>query len=240
MAKSKNNGVDPEDLIRKFGADSLRLFILFASPPEKELEWSEAGAEGSFRFINRVWRLVQAVIKNGESTGAGIEAETADEKALLYAMNAAIKKTTLDIGDRFNFNTAISSIMEFVNAMYKALETGVRHAITSSAVENLILILSPFAPHVCDEMREALGHKTPALLERWPSYDESALARDTEEIAVQINGKLRGKITIASGLTARELEEIAADSDEVKALTDGQKIVKVIGVPGRLISIVVK
>jgi leucyl-tRNA synthetase len=243
MSKSKNNGIDPSVSIGKYGADTLRLFTLFASPPEKELEWSDAAQEGSYRFINRVWRLVQGII--GEESPDRIAAEAPltckSENELVYAMNAAIKKVSSDIKNRYNYNTAISAIMEFVNTMYKVQNSGsVRPELLREASEKLVLILSPFTPHVCEEMWEALGHDQSILCEKWPLYDESALARDQEEIAVQINGKLKGKITVASGLNSEELADAAINNDEVSAFTKGQTIVKVIGVPGRLVNIVVK
>jgi len=237
MSKSKNNGVDPEAIFDKYGADTMRLFILFAAPPEKELEWAEAGAEGAFKFVNRVWRIVYSTIEGSrEEKGGDPEAE----KELRFAMHSAIKKAGTDIAERYNFNTAISAIMEFVNAMYRAREAGAGSAAMREAAEALVLILSPFTPHVCEEMWEALGKSRQVLLEAWPRYDESALSRATEEIAVQINGKLRGKIVVETGLTAQELADFAAASDEVKELTKGLGIAKVIGVPGRLVNIVAK
>ena len=245
MSKSKNNGVDPEASIERYGADTLRLFILFASPPEKELEWSDAAQEGSYRFLGRVWRLVRGILEErGGPDGAGEAAggvRTDAENELLFAMNTAIRKVGTDIGERYNFNTAISAIMEYVNAVYKLRETGgVRTAMLREAAEKLIVILSPFAPHVCEEMWEAYGHESSVLLEAWPEYDESALARGTEEIAVQVNGKLKGKITVTSGLSAQELAAAAVEMAEVKSLTEGRAIANVIGVPGRLVNIVVK
>ena len=244
MSKSRNNGVDPEKFMSAFGADTLRLFILFASPPEKELEWQDAGVEGGHRFINRVWRLVHGILEEPGGPGRDEAAEGANteaEKELLYAMNASIKKTGADIAGRYSFNTAISSIMEFVNAMYKARESGsVRPALLREAAEKLILILSPFTPHVCEEMWEAFGHEGSVLREKWPSFDEAALVRDFEEIAIQVNGKVKGKIIVAAGLSANELVDTVAGSNEVKALTEGVAIAKMIGVPGRLVNIVVK
>jgi len=244
MSKSKNNGVDPEVIFDKFGADTMRLFILFAAPPEKELEWAEAGAEGSYRFINRVWRLVQGIIEdegNGSLRDARDDDELKDDdKALIYAMNSAVKKVGSDIEERYNFNTAISAIMELVNAMYKAREAGLRSDLMCEAAEALVLILSPFAPHVCEEMWASLGKERSVLFKSWPAYDEGALARETVEIAVQVNGKVRGKITVDASLSAKELADAAAASDEVKTITEGLDVVKVIGVPGRLVNIVVK
>ena len=248
MSKSKNNGVDPEVSIAKYGADTLRLFILFTSPPEKELEWSDSAQEGGHRFIRRVWRLIRGILEDTGSgapgtppptDGVGEDPDT--ECELRYAMNAAIKKVGSDIGERYNFNTAISAIMEYVNAIYKVRETGgVRATLMREAAEKLVLLLSPFTPHVCEEMWEAFGNKGSVLIEAWPEYDEAALARSMEEIAVQINGKIKGKATVASGLSAQELAEVAVGLPEVKALTEGFIIVKVIGVPGRLVNIVVK
>jgi len=235
MSKSRNNGVDPEAIFEKYGADTMRLSILFAAPPEKELEWAETGAEGSFRFINRVWRLIHGVISDYDDDKGEFIAK---EKELLFAMHSAIKKVTTDIEERYNFNTAISAIMELVNAMYKARESNIKTGVLLKAAEVLVLILSPFTPHVCEELWELLGKNRSVLLEAWPEYDETALMRDTEEIAVQINGKLRGKITVEAGLSAQELADKAAVSDEVIALTEGLEIVKVIGVSGRLVNIV--
>ena len=241
MAKSKNNGVDPQAIIADYGADTARLFILFASPPEKELEWSEAGVEGSYRFLGRVWRLVRGVIEDGAGGCGCSDADEEAEKNLRFIMNQTIKKVGSDIGERYNFNTAISSIMEFVNALYKAREDGkAGRALQHEAAEKLVLILSPFAPHVCEEMWEGLGHERPILCEAWPRFDESALIRDTEEIAVQVNGKVKCKIMVASGLSAKELADAAVATEECKELVQGLTIVKVVGVPGRLVNIVVK
>jgi len=237
MSKSKNNGVDPEAIFDKYGADTMRLFILFAAPPEKELEWAEGGAEGAFKFINRVWRIVYSAIEGSREEKNG---DPEAEKELRFAMHSAIKKAGADIAERYNFNTAISAIMEFVNAMYRAREAGAGHMAMLEAAEALVLILSPFTPHVCEEMWEALGKDRPVLQESWPRYDESALSRATEEIAIQINGKLRGKIVVGSGMNAQELADFAAASDDVRELTKGLGIVKVIGVPGRLVNIVAK
>ena len=240
MSKSKNNGVDPNESIEKYGTDTLRLFTLFASPPEKELEWSDAAQEGSYRFIGRVWRIVWAILNSAEETDSEAP-QTEEEKELVFALNATIKKVSHDIGERYNFNTAISSIMEFVNTIYKVKETGkVRQSLLSDAAQKLILLLSPFTPHVCEEMWEAFGNSESILLAKWPSFDEGALVRDSEEIAVQINGKVKGKITVPSGLNAQELADVAKDSSEVMTLINGQTIVKVISVPGRLINIVAK
>ena len=243
MSKSKNNGVDPAVSIKKYGADTLRFFTLFASPPEKELEWSDAAQEGSYRFLCRVWRLAKAIYdKENDSVVAPDSEETKlAEKELKYAMNAAIKKVSSDVGDRYNFNTAISAIMELVNAMYKSLgENKVSNALMHEAAEKLILLLSPFTPHMCEEIWEAFGHENSILTEAWPDFDEAALSKDMEEIAVQINGKLKGKIVVASGLSSQELVDAAIESDEVKSMTSESHIVKVIGVPGRLVNIVAK
>ena len=236
MSKSIGNVVSPEEIIDRFGADTARLFILFASPPEKELEWSDAGVEGSFRFLGRIWRLAYSVL-SGEA-GCDVTGNDAD---LTHAMNVAIKKVGTDIGERDNLNTAISAIMEYANTITKVKDSGkASNSQLREAIENLTIILSPFAPHICEELWEAFGHSDSILNESWPVYDESALKTDTEEIALQINGKVKGKITIPSGLTAQELADAAAETGEAKALMSGQSVVKIIGVPGRLVNIVIK
>ncbi|MDR1796260.1 MAG: leucine--tRNA ligase [Clostridiales Family XIII bacterium] len=239
MSKSLGNVVSPEEIIEKYGADTARLFILFASPPEKELEWSDTGVEGSYRFLGRVWRLVRAALEmEGGAAGAG----SGDaEKELLYALNATIKKVTSDVGGRMQFNTAISSIMELVNAAYRYRDGGDPDgALLRGVCEKLILLLSPFAPHICEEMWEAYGHEGSVLREAWPEYDEDALALDMEEVALQVNGKVRGKAVVPAGLDAAALAAHAQGLPEVQALLEGKTVVKVIGVPGRLVNIVIQ
>ena len=196
MSKSIGNVVSPAEIIEKYGADTARLFILFAAPPERELDWSDKGVEGSYRFLNRVHRLVFEFAEQCKSAPAQYKLENKADKELAYAMNYTIKKVSDDVGGRFNFNTAISSIMELVNEMYKYKEGTINQGLFKAAIENLVLVLSPFTPHICEEMWEHLGHDTFIYSEAWPVCDESALVRDTIEIVVQINGKVKEKMEL--------------------------------------------
>ena len=240
MSKSLGNVVSPAEIIEKYGADTARLFILFAAPPERELDWSDKGVEGSFRFINRVYRAVyEYKQKYGDVTG-DYEIKTDSDKNMAYWMNYAIKKVSDDIGERFNFNTAISTIMEMVNEMYKYKEGEVNEKLYGAAVRNLIIMLAPFVPHVTEEMWEHLGFEGSVHQQSWPEYDESALVKDSVEIVVQINGKIKEKINIPGDLSKEEMEKIAMEDEKVKGLTEGKNVVKVIAVPGKLLNIVVK
>ena len=240
MSKSIGNVVSPAEIIEKYGADTARLFILFAAPPERELDWSDKGVEGSYRFLNRVHRLVFEFAEQCKSAPAQYKLENKADKELAYAMNYTIKKVSDDVGGRFNFNTAISSIMELVNEMYKYKEGTINQGLFKAAIENLVLVLSPFTPHICEEMWEHLGHDTFIYSEAWPVCDESALVRDTIEIVVQINGKVKEKMDISAGLGKDELEKLAMENEKVQKLTSGKNVVKVIAVPGKLVNIVVK
>lgn len=240
MSKSIGNVVSPAEIIEKYGADTARLFILFAAPPERELDWSDKGVEGSYRFLNRVHRLVFEFKEQCKSAPAQYKPENKADKELAYAMNYTIKKVSDDVGGRFNFNTAISSIMELVNEMYKYKEGTINQGLFKAAIENLVLVLSPFTPHICEEMWEHLGHDTFIYSEAWPVCDESALVRDTIEIVVQINGKVKEKMDIPAGLGKDELEKLAMENEKVQKLTSGKNVVKVIAVPGKLVNIVVK
>ncbi|MDR2610050.1 MAG: leucine--tRNA ligase [Clostridiales Family XIII bacterium] len=244
MSKSLGNVVSPEEIIEKYGADTARLFILFASPPEKELEWSDAGVEGSYRFLNRVYRIVNEFLEIAAGSPAGEPPAAAGADAakdLTRAMNAAIKKVGEDIGRRFNFNTAISSIMEFVNAMYRYKDAGTFDpGLARRAAETLILLLSPFTPHICEELWEAAGHEASVYGEAWPEFDEDALTLDTVEIAVQINGKIRGRLQVRTGLSPDALVEAALADEAIAPFVAGKEIIKKIGVPDKLVNIVVK
>ena len=240
MSKSLGNVVSPAEIIEKYGADTARLFILFAAPPERELDWSDEGVEGSFRFLNRVYRMVYDFSKNQNNCPGEYEIRNDADKNLAYKLNYTIKKVTDDIGDRFNFNTAISAVMELVNEMYRYREGEINEALYSTAVRTLVLLLAPFVPHVAEEMWEHLGYEGRAYGQEWPSYDEDALVQDTIEIVVQINGKNKAKINIPGESTRDEMLEIAKTDETIKGLTEGKNVVKVIAVPGRLINIVAK
>lgn len=241
MSKSIGNVVSPEEIIKKYGADTARLFILFAAPPEKELDWSDAGVEGSYRFLGRVWRLVHDYTERFKDIPNAFEVKTVADKSLNYMLNAAIKKVSEDVGGRFNFNTAISSIMELVNEMYKYKDgSEINVGLYAKAVRELILMLSPFTPHICEEMWQAIGETESVVTMSWPEFDESALIKDEVEIVVQINGKVKEKIYVANNLDREALEKVAMDSEKVQALTNGKSVVKVVAVPNKLINIVVK
>ena len=240
MSKSLGNVVSPAEIIEKYGADTARLFILFAAPPERELDWSDKGVEGSYRFINRVYRMVYDFSQKYKDVPETYEIKNEADKSMAYWMNYAIKKVSDDIGERFNFNTAISTIMEMVNEMYRYKEGQVNEGLYGAAVRNLVIMLAPFVPHVTEEIWEHLGYGGSVHDQPWPDYDEKALVKDTVEIVVQINGKIKEKINIAGDSSREEMEKIAVENDKIKALTEVKNIVKIIAVPNKLINIVVK
>ena len=241
MSKSKGNVVSPAEIIESYGADTARLFILFAAPPEKELEWSDKGVEGSFRFINRVYKLVQENVEKYGHVDVTTEPKSKADKELLYTLNSTIKKVGEDVGERFNFNTAISAIMELVNEMYKYKELEeFNSGLFRDALDKLVIMLAPFTPHLCEELWEGLDCKESVHLQSWPQVDESALVKDTVEIVVQINGKVKAKMDVDNGLTREALESVAMENEEVKGLVEGKNVVKIIAVPNKLVNIVVK
>ena len=241
MSKSLGNVVSPAEILEKYGADTARLFILFAAPPEKELDWSDAGVEGSFRFLNRVYRLVYETVQKYGFKTTDFEIRNDNDKQLNYMANYAVKKVSDDAGGRFQFNTAISTIMEFVNELYRYKELpDVNEGLINACIEKLVLILSPFTPHVCEEMWEYLGHTGSLYNVGWPAYDESALVKDSVEIVIQINGKVKEKMNIASGLGRDELQKTVMESEAAVRAVDGRNVVKVIAIPDKLVNIVVK
>ena len=225
MSKSLGNVVSPAEIIEKYGADTARLFILFAAPPERELDWSDQGVEGSYRFINRVYRMVYDYTKDHTITDEAYEIRNDADKSLNYWMNYAIKKVSDDIGTRFNFNTAISTVMELVNEMYKYREGEMNEALFGTATKNLIVMLAPFIPHVAEEMWDHIGQEGSVHDCLWPDYDESALVKDTVEIVVQINGKIKERMDIAGDLSREEMQVAWMEDDKVKALIEGKNVV---------------
>jgi leucyl-tRNA synthetase len=240
MSKSKGNVVSPEDIIERYGADTARLFILFAAPPERDLEWSDQGVEGCYRFLNRIWRLV------AESLGDIKDAVKADDGSLdaegremLYIINHTIKKVTEDIENRFNFNTAISAIMEMVNALYQYRDKdGFEPSVFKEGIEKLIVLMAPFAPHIAEELWVMAGGKGSVHEQRWPVYDEKYLVRDMITVVVQINGKVRSRIEVPSGMEEEEFKEMALKDEKIMAYTNGRTVKKVIVVPDKLINVV--
>lgn len=245
MSKSKGNVVAPGEIVEKYGADTARLFILFAAPPERDLEWSDQGVEGAFRFLGRFWRIMlhyaqfMPAEENGEYAPEQLEKEA---KELRRALHGTIKKVTEDVEQRFNFNTAISSIMELVNAMYalkeepKAQVSGLAQELVSSSLR----LIAPFAPHMAEELWQLTGGNGSVHKQSWPVYDEAALQVEEVELVLQINGKVRDKIIVPVGLNAAELESLAMGQERVQQAIGDKKVVKVICVPQKLVNIVVK
>ena len=244
MSKSLGNVVSPAEIQAKYGSDTARLFILFAAPPEKELDWSDEGVEGSYRFLNRVYRLVCEYINDirGDQTSFPEPVISgAADKSLNYMINATIKKVSEDAGGRFNFNTAIASIMELVNEMYKYKQgSDINLPLFNKAVETLLIVLNPFTPHLTEEMWNQLGHEDRLYAISWPEYDEKALVKDEVEIVVQINGKLKDKLMMPNNSDKEVIEEAAMGLDKVREAVDGKQIVKVIVIPNRIINLVVR
>ncbi len=244
MSKSKGNVVSPEEIISKYGADTARLFILFAAPPERDLEWSDTGVEGSYRFLNRVWRLTEDLKNIFYNKGnINIEIKSGEDKELNYVINNTIKRVTEDIEERFNFNTAISAVMELVNESYKYKEIDsekFNEDLMVKAIETILVLLSPFAPHLTEEIWYEIGHNSSIHDEKWPSYDDKALVKEEIEIVIQVNGKVREKIEVSKDITKDQLEKVALNNEKIQSYIDGKNIVKVICVPSKLVNIVVK
>ena len=242
MSKSKGNVVSPEEIIQKYGADTARLFILFAAPVERDLEWSDQGVEGAFRFLNRVWRIVAHF---EDSIREGIDdydhsTLTAEEKSLRRTLHQTIKKVTEDVGERFMFNTAISAVMELVNAFYAFQEKPVHPGLVRELSFALVKMLAPFAPHITEELWSRMEGKGSVHDARWPKFDRAAIVEDEVEIVLQINGKVRDKLTVPADMEPQEMEKLALAQPKVVELTAGKTIVKAICVPKKLVNIVVK
>lgn len=245
MSKSLGNVVSPEEILEKYGADTARLFILFAAPPERELEWSDKGVEGSFRFLNRVWRIVYGFMPEIDQKVTSYDPATLSEadKDLRRVLHSTIKKVTADIDVRFNFNTAISSLMELVNALYayKEAVAAPNAGLVYEATSALVKMLAPFVPHMCEELWDGAFDPTASVhTQSWPEYDEDALKVDNIEIVLQVNGKVRGRLVVPAAATKEELEKIAMEDANVKAHIGDATVRKVICVPGRLVNVVAK
>ncbi|MBW2604089.1 MAG: leucine--tRNA ligase [Deltaproteobacteria bacterium] len=245
MSKSKKNVIDPNILLKRFGADTTRLFCLFAAPPERDLEWSEQGVEGGYRFLNRVWRLAlnwESLIRDAKPFNGSPDQLKGDSRALFKKNHAAIKKVTRDIEDRFHFNTAISAVMELVNTMYGidlAEKNPQNIEVMRLSMESVALLLSPIVPHFAEELWEALGFDTSILSASWPSYREDALIKDEFLIVVQVNGKLRSKLHADADADDDTLKEMALSDERVLKFIDDKPIKKIIVVKKKLVNIVV-
>ncbi len=238
MSKSKNNGIDPQTVIKQHGADTVRLFMMFTAPPEQTLEWQESGVDGANRFLKRVWKLVGEHTEKGQTVAVDTSALSSDQKALRRDVHKTIAKVTDDIERRQTFNTAIAAIMELMNKLGKApQESEQDRAILDEALKAVVVMLYPITPHICYELWAALG-ESDADNAAWPQYDESALVEDEKLIVVQVNGKLRAKLTVAADASKEQVEELGLNDENVTKFTEGKTIRKVIYVPGKLLNIV--
>ena len=241
MSKSKGNVVDPDALIKRYGADTARLFSLFAAPPEKDLDWNEQGVDGCYRFLNRVWKLVHEQLEAVAAAPALDPSALSDEeRTLRRAVHKTLKKVTEDIDERFHFNTAIAAVMELMNTLQGArLNTPQAAAVMKEALELVVIMLAPFVPHITEELWQLLGHTTPLSATTWPAWDSEAVLDEELLVVVQVNGKLRSKLSVAVGIDEEAIKQLALADDKVKVFTDGLQIRKVIYVPGKLVNIVV-
>jgi leucyl-tRNA synthetase len=259
MSKSKGNVVDPDDMIKSFGADALRLYVMFVAPPEKEIEWIDTGLEGAYRFLNRVWRVVDH-LSAAARQAPGISGLTFDEaeRSMRRRTHVTIRRVGQDISPRVHLNTAVAALMELVNDLYAFCELrGVRPlgfddeapavverpetaAVLRESIEALVLMLSPFTPHLCEELWQGLGHTEGVVAAGWPEWSEDAAREESIEIPVQVNGKLRGRVTVPADAAQIDIEAAALAAPGVTAHLEGKQVVKIIVAKGRLVSIVVK
>lgn len=241
MSKSKNNGIDPQEMVEKYGADTVRLFMMFASPAEMTLEWQESGVEGAKRFLGRVWNLVYQYQQNPAKTSLDIIALSAAQKALRREVHKTIAKVSDDIGRRQTFNTAIAAVMELMNKLTKAsLESDQDRAVIAEALSAVVRMLYPITPHICFELWQALGNESNIDTAEWVKADEAAMVEDEKLIVVQVNGKVRGKVTVPATSSEEEIKEAAKADPNVAKFLDGKEILKEIYIPLKMLNFVVK
>ncbi len=248
MSKSKNNGVDPEVMIKKYGADTTRLFIMFTAPPEKELEWNENGLAGAARFLNRVWRVVLENVEMIKDEKIDYSKLSKEDKALVRKLHQTIKRVTEAIEDNYHFNTSIAGNMELINDVYDfrnnvlgtEKESIESQKVFGEVLRNIVIMLSPFVPHFCDELWEAMGEEGFLFNASWPEYDEKLTVADEITMAIQVNGKVRGSISVERTASKEEIEKMALAVENVQKHTEGKTVAKVIVVPGKIVNIVVK
>ncbi|MDP8079066.1 leucine--tRNA ligase [Phocoenobacter skyensis] len=241
MSKSKNNGIDPQEMVEKYGADTVRLFMMFAAPAEMTLEWQESGVEGAKRFLGRIWNLVFNYQQSPATVKLDPTSFNADQKALRREVHKTIAKVSDDIGRRQTFNTAIAAVMELMNKLTKAsLENEQDKAIMSEALSAVVRMLYPITPHICFKLWQVLGNETTIDNATWVTFDESAMVEDEKLVVVQVNGKVRGKVTVAADANEDTVKEIGLNDENVKRFTEGMNIVKIIYVRGKLLNVVVK
>ena len=239
MSKSKNNGIDPQTIIDQFGADTVRLFMMFAAPPEQSLEWSDNAVEGANRFLKRVWKAVNEHLVNGGKAELNVDELNEEQKDLRRKTHETIKKVSDDLDRRLTFNTAIAAVMELMNSVSKFVDVSEQgRAVTHEALEAATLLLAPITPHICHALWDALGNETDILCAEWPQSDEQAMVKTTQEIVAQVNGKVRAKLSVAADISKDALEAIALADENVQRFTEGKTIRKVIVVPNKLVNIV--
>lgn len=242
MSKSKGNTVDPEALINKYGADTVRLFVMFAAPPDHSLEWSDTAVDGAYRFINKLWRLVQTFNEQSDKDSPISHKDlTAEQTDMRRKVHETIKKVTDDVGRRYTFNTAIAANMELSNELQKYHDHSKQGlAVYKEALESIVLMLAPITPHVCQELWSQLGNQQAVHEASWPCVDDHALKKDTVDLVVQVNGKKRASISVSAEADKQQIETVALNDENVQRATEGKQVVKVIVVPGRLVNVVVK
>ncbi|MAL97497.1 MAG: leucine--tRNA ligase [Alteromonadaceae bacterium] len=239
MSKSKNNGIDPQSIIDQYGADTVRLFMIFAAPPEQSLEWSDSGVEGAYRFLRKLWRMVHDHAKDGVTVALNTNDLDGRQKQLRRKTHETIAKVSDDISRRLTFNTAVAAVMELLNDIGRNEDTSDQaRAVVQEALEAAVVLLSPITPHICHQLWQTLGHDEAVIDSRWPTVDESALTRDTLEIVLQVNGKLRSRVQVPADVSKAALEQLALEDENVQRFTEGKTVRKVIVVPGKLVNIV--
>ncbi|MGA9854104.1 MAG: leucine--tRNA ligase [Gammaproteobacteria bacterium] len=240
MSKSKANGVDPQPLVDKYGADTIRLFMLFAAPPEQTLEWSASGVEGAHRFLKRLWRAVAEHITAGSVQKLAVTSLNSDQRALRRQIHETLSKVGDDISRRYTFNTAVAAIMELFNALtHSTVAADQDRALKQEGFEIITLMLAPMTPHICETLWRELGHDESVMTVTWPKVDGTALLRDSIELVVQVNGKLRGRISVPTDMGRAQLEQAALSESNVRKYVDGKEVKKVIVIPGKLVNVVV-
>jgi leucyl-tRNA synthetase len=240
MSKSKGNTVDPQALIDRYGADTVRLFMMFAAPPEQSLDWSDSGVEGASRFLKRLWRFVTAHAVQGKTPPPAPATLDAAQRDIRRLVHETIAKVSDDIGRRYTFNTAIAAVMELINGLARFEDDSPQgRVVMREAVETVVRLLAPVVPHICQALWEALGHEDLIADAAWPAADPAALERNRLDIVVQVNGKLRGRLSLPAGASQSAIEAAAQADDNVRRFIEGRPIKKIIVVPDRLVNIVV-
>jgi len=239
MSKSKNNGIDPQSIIDAHGADTVRLFMMFAAPPEQSLEWSDSAVEGAHRFLKRLWRLVNEQVSGGAAPALDVSSLNDAQKDLRRKTHETIVKVSDDISRRLTFNTAIAAVMELLNEVSRLNgEEPQTRAVRQEALETAVVMLAPIVPHICHKLWQALGHSNPVVDAPWPTADESAMVRSEIQVVLQVNGKVRAKAEVPADISKADLEAFALKNENVLRFIEGTTIRKVIVVPGKLVNVV--